>query len=473
MYVWSIGESAEITMNRRQFIQAAAFSGTAGLAGCIGGSSDSNGSDSSEDTTLEYWEYFHSQSEVAKTLMESSVEEFQSETDTQMQMNWASWNDINGGKWKNNIQNGNRPVIYDSTNSLDGQFIDPGWVKPVSEYKDRLDDEAVAQLEWAFEMSQSCYRGFDEELYEIPIGLEVGAPFIARTDHFEAAGLSIEDDFPPENYEHLVQIATQLQEQGPADYGFQIYGAQGDVTDEALVTWTASEGGYDGMYLNEDWSDVNYDNDVWKEMTKKYVDLYQEHGLSSEKAPTASNEGAAQMLIQGTVSMVQGSTKDFGLLRSRAEDMLADGTIMFGPPWEGAAGNRGDFFTQCIALMRKPDGVDADTWQRQEDAAIAWINKVLSKEFQQEVPRSLATLPARKDVWPALKEDELLSQSNFISTLETTVDGMEHGWSSHPGMNAIQYNIAGPLFQEAVRGEISAEEACDRAASEIRNQVTF
>jgi ABC-type glycerol-3-phosphate transport system substrate-binding protein len=449
---------------RRQFLQAAAIGGATAMAGCLG----SGGSND-----FQYWEYFHSQSEVAKNLMESSVEEFQEEADVEMQVNWSSWNDINGGKWKNNIQSGTRPVIYDSTNSLNGQFIEPGWVKPVSEYKDRLDDEALQQVEWAFEMAQSCYRGFDEDLYEIPIGFEVGAPFIARADHFEAAGLSIEDDFPPQNYEHLVEIATQLQEQGPADHGFQIYGAQGDVTDEALLTWAASEGGFDGMYLNEDWTDVNYDNEIWKEVTQKYVDLYHEHGLSSDKAPTASNEEAAQMLIQGNVSMVQGSTKDFGLLRSRAEEMLMDGTIVFGPSWEGDAGNRGDFFTQCIALMKKPEGVDQETWDEHEETAIQWINKLLSKDFQKEVPRSLATLPARRDVWSTYGDDTAVSQSNFISTLETTVDGMEHGWSSHPGMNAIQYNIAGPLFQQAVSGELTAEEACDQAAAEIRDQVEF
>ncbi|RDI69784.1 extracellular solute-binding protein [Halopelagius longus] len=465
---------------RREFIKAAALGGVAASAGCLssvtGGGSDSSGSGGGgggggDGNTVEYWEYFHSQSQVAEKLMQSSVEEFQSSTDAQMKMNWASWDDINGGKWKNNIQNGNRPVIYDSTNSLDGQFIEPGWVKPVSEYKDRLSDDALQNIEWAMQMAQSCYRGFDENLYEIPIGLEVGSPFIARADHFEEAGLSIEEDFPPTDYEHLVEVATQLQENGPGDYGFQIYGAQGDVTDEALVTWTASEGGYEGMYLDEEWSDVKYDSDVWKTATKQYVDLYRKHGLSSDKAPTASNEGVAQMLIQGDVSMYQGSTKDLGLFRSRAEEMLKDGTIVFGPSWEGSAGNRGEFFTQCIALMRKPDGVSEDVWSQREELAIQWINKVLSKEFQSEVPRSLATLPVRKDVWESLHEDPALSESNYMSTLETMADGMEHGWSSHPKMNAIQYNIAGPLFQEAVRGQISPEEACTRAAEQIRDQI--
>ncbi|RDZ62763.1 ABC transporter substrate-binding protein [Haloferax sp. Atlit-12N] len=459
---------------RRQFVKAAALGGVAASAGCLSsvtGSNSGSGGSGESGNTLEYWEYFHSQSQVAEDLMKSSVEEFQQEHDVQMKMNWASWNDINGGKWKNNIQNGNRPVIYDSTNSLNGQFIDPSWVKPVSEYRDRLDDDALSNIEWALELSQSCYRGFERDLYEIPVGMEVGAPFIARADHFEEAGLSIEEDFPPKDYDHLVEIATQLQEKGPGDYGFQIYGAQGDVTDEALVTWAASEGGYDGMYMNKDWSDVNYDSEAWKTATRQYVDLYQNHGLSSDKAPTASNEGVAQMLIQGKVSMYQGSTKDLGLFRSRASEMLQDGTIVFGPSWEGAAGNRGEFFTQCVALMRKPDGVSQDVWDQREELAIQWINKLLSSEFQAEVPRSLATLPVRRDVWDGLSEDPALGASNYISSLRTIVDGMEHGWSSHPKMNAIQYNIAGPLFQEAVRGELSPEEACTRAAEQIRNQI--
>ena len=456
--------------SRRQFVRAIGIGGIAGLSGCISTITDGNGSGGG-GKDFQYWEYFHSQSEVAKQLMESSVKEFEKKQDVSMKMNWASWDDINGGKWKNNMQNGNRPVIYDSTNSLNGQFIEPDWVKPVDEYKHRLDSDALKNVKWAFEMAQSCYRGFDADLYEIPIGLEVGAPFIARADHFEKAGLSIEDDFPPNDYQDLLRIAKQLQNKGPGDHGFQIYGAQGDVTDEALITWTASDGGYDGMYLNKDWSDVNYDNDVWKKATRRYVDIYQKHGLSSAKAPTASNESVAQNLISGSVSMYQGSTKDFGLFRSRAEDMLKSGKIVFAPSWKGKAGNRGDFFTQCVALMRKPDGVKKSVWKKHEDTAIAWINKLLSKDFQKQVPSSLATLPVRKDVWDGVKSNKAIRNSKFITTLETTVDGMENGWASHPKMNAIQYNIAGPLFQEAVRGKITSEQACDRAAKQIRKQI--
>lgn len=455
------------SLNRRRFLKGAGAAGVGASAGCLG-----VGGGGSDKTTLQYWEYFHSQSEVANELLTTTTDEFQKEHDVNLQVNWASWSDINGGKWKNNIQNGNRPVLYDSTNSLDGQFIEPGWVKPLSEYKDKLDDEAVENIEWALDMASSAYRGFDGDVYEIPIGMEVGAPFIVRTDHFEEAGLSMEDDFPPKDYDDLVRIAQQLQDNGPAPNAFQVYGATGDVTDEALVTWTASEGGVDGMYLNEDWSDVNYDNDVWKKNFKRYVDLYKKYGFSSDAAPTASNEEAAQMLISGDVSMVQGSTKDFGLLRSRAEGMLKDGTIQFGPSWKGAAGNRGDFFTQCVAVLRPPEDVSDDAWAEKQEVAYDWINKLLSTEFQREVPNSLATLPVRRDVQKELKGSSgPATSSKFISSLDTMASDIDLAWSSQPDMTAIQYDIAGPLFQQAMLGEISPEEACNKSANQIRNQI--
>jgi len=453
--------------SRRTFVKAAGMAGVTGLAGCISGSSGSSGGTQS----IKYWEYFHSQSEVASEQLKSSVKEFEKENDVKIQTNWASWSDINGGKWQNNIQNGNRPVMYDSTNSLDGQFIERDWVKPLSEYKDKLDDEALENIQNALDMVSSCYRSYDEDVYEVPIGMEVGAPFIARADHFEKAGLSIEEDFPPKDYQDLVRIAEKLKADGPSDTPFQVYGATGDVTDEALVTWTASEGGTDGMYLNQDWSDVNYDNDVWKENFKKYVDLHKKYGFSSDKAPKASNESAAQMLISGDTSMVQGSTKDFGLLRSRAEDMLKDGTIIFGPSWKGSAGNRGDFFTQCIAVLRPPEGADEEEWEKKQEVAYDWINRLLSKDFQREVPNSLATLPVRQDVQKELlNSDGAIAKSNFIDSLDTMASDIDLGWSSQSNMTAIQYDIAGPIFQKAMLGKISPEEACNRAAKRIRKQ---
>lgn len=462
---------------RRKFLAATGVSSAISIAGCVGGITGSGGSNgssggSSGGVTLDYWEYFHSQSEVANTLMKNSVKEFENNNNVTMNVNWSSWSDITGGKWKNNIQSGNRPVVYDSGNVHDGQFIKPGWVKPVSEYRDRLNDNALKNIKQALELSKSCYRGFDKDLYEIPIGLEMSSPFVARTDHFKKAGLSIKEDFPPKDYQDLLRVAKQLQKNGPGDNGFQIYGASGDVTDEAVVTWTTAEAGYKGTYFNEDWSDINYDNDVWKSALRNWVDIYQKHGLSSQKAPTASNEGVAQMMIKGTVSMTQSSPKDFGLFRSRAPEMLKDGTIQFAPGWKGKTG-RGDFWTQCVGLMRKPDDVDQATWKKKEDMAIKWINKMLSKDFQRQVPKSLSTFPVREDIQKELRGSDFVGKSNFIRTLETMTEGVEYAWASHPDMTPVAYDIAGPLFQQAVRGDISPKKACNKAASQIRNQLNI
>lgn len=457
-------------ISRRTLLETTGALSAAGLGGCVSGMVGS----SSNEHNFQYWEYFHSQSEVANDLLSSSIKEFQNNNDVNIQMNWASWNDINGGKWKNNILNGNRPVMYDSTNSLDGQFIEPNWVKPLSEYKHKLNDKALENIQTALEMTSSCYRGYDHDIYEIPIGLEVGSPFIARADHFKQAGLSIEEDFPPKDYQDLVRIVDTLKKNGPSNTPFQIYGATGDVTDEALLTWTASDAGLDGMYLNKDWSKINYDNPVWKKNFRRYVDLYRKYGFSSGKAPTASNEAAVQLLISGDTSMIQSSSKDFGTLRSRAEEMLKDGTIVFGPSWKGKAGTRGEFFTQCIAVLRPPKNADKQQWQRKQEIAYDWINKLLSKDFQQKVPNSLATLPVREDVQEELKTASgPMTTSNFISSLDTIASDIEYGWSSQSDMATIQYDIPGPIFQKAMTGDISPEAACEKAARQVRNRVSL
>lgn len=462
---------------RRAFLKGTGASGIVALTGCLSGNSGGSnggtaGSGSSGNVpTLEYWEYFHSQSEVASKFMKQSVKEFENNHEVKMKVNWSSWSDITGGKWLNNIQSGNRPVIYDSGSVHDGQFIKKGWVQPVSNYKDRLNDEAVKNAQKAFERAYGCYRGFEEDLYEIPVGQEMSSPFIARADHFRKAGLSIEEDFPPQDYQDLVRICKQLKQNGPAKYPFQIYGASGDVTDEAIVTWTTSNSGYQGTYLNEDWSKVNYNNETWKDALTKWVDLYRKHNFSSPKAPTTSDEGATQMLINGSISMFQGSPKDFGILRTRAPDMLKSGKIQFGPSWPGRDGSRGDFWTQCVGLMKKPSDVDEQTWSKKEDLAIDWINKMLSQDFQRQVPKALSTFPVRQDVQKNLEGSEFVGKSNFITALNTMAENVEYAWSSHPDMTPIVYDIAGPLFQQAVRGKISPDKACTKANQQIKNQI--
>lgn len=56
-------------------------------------------------------------------------------------------------------------------------------------------------------------------------------------------------------------------------------------------------------------------------------------------------------------------------------------------------------------------------------------------------------------------------------TAFTIAEGSEYGWQAHPEMSDIQYNIPGPIFQQAMTGDLTPEEACDQAAQQIRNQV--
>lgn len=63
--------------------------------------------------------------------------------------------------------------------------------------------------------------------------------------------------------------------------------------------------------------------------------------------------------------------------------------------------------------------------------------------------------------------------SNFITTLDTIASDIDYGWSSQPEMATIQYDIPGPIFQEAITGDISPETACEKAARQVRNRVSL
>lgn len=92
------------SLNRRRFLKGAGTAGVAALAGCLG-----VGGGGSDKTTLQYWEYFHSQSEVANELLTTATDEFQQENDVNLQVNWASWSDINGGNGRTTSRTGTGP----------------------------------------------------------------------------------------------------------------------------------------------------------------------------------------------------------------------------------------------------------------------------------------------------------------------------------------------------------------------------
>lgn len=456
---------------RRDALKAVAGASIgAGLAGCFGqngGTPTSGGGDGIEGVTFEYWDFFGSQSEASRQGMEQFIQEFENDTGATVNVNWSNTSAMLGGQWRNTIRQGRRPVAYSASSLVAGQFIDPGWLKPVDEYIDVIleDDELRSAVEPSFEKAQPIYRGWEQDLYEVPMTLS-GTLFLARADHFEQAGLSIEDDYPPESYDDLIQIATQLQEDGPADYGFQIYGDPGDLMGHALSDWTAAESGTDGMAFNEDWSDVNFDNDVWKAGVEQYVDVFQELGLSDPSTVSQTDEGAAQLVIAGDVSMTQINMQTHGVVLDNGEDLLNDGTLRYGACWNGPMG-RGDLYTNAVGIMRPPQNANADQWARKQEAAMEFVKRMLGRDFQENaLINAGGGMPSRQDVY----EDISGRPHELIEAAQTHFSDVNYAWESHPQQVAAQLIVPGGEIQQAVQGEVTPAEACENAASAVRSQ---
>lgn len=422
----------------------------------------------SEPASITLWTNIHGQSQVAEEFMQTQINRFKERTNNKV--NWVKEpvTNVQNGNWLQRMENQQGPTLYQTAFSRMGSFVANNHVTPWGDVFDQLDDSVVSGTEWAHDTVRNVFRGFEgEKLKMMPLGFVMQEPFVARRDHFEEAELSIEDDFPPTNPEELIDIATTLKENGPADIGFQVHGSPGDLMDEISPTWAHGRGGEQGLYVNEAWDDTLLDSDAWKWSLRKQVEIYQDLGLSAENSAQTSDEDAVRLVIDGDASMSQVGMLNYGLFANQAPELLENGTLQFAPSWEGESGYRGEFNMNGIAIRSKPSNMDSETWQGKLNAAVNFVNQLATVEVQQEVFDNWGLLPFNQTAWEQISTRE----SGIFEAATTIAEGSEFGWQAHPDMADIQYNIPGPIFQRAMNGQISAEEACNQAAKRIRQQV--
>jgi len=476
--------SKDSAISRRGFIKGAGAAGIAGLAGCSGDGGDGgdsgdggDGTGTPTDTmgdgqtggaTITYWSVLHQQSQVSRLALERLISDFENQTNHTVEPNWSIAQSLQDGTWLQNMNSGRVPILYDSQVSRNGQFIDAGYVQPFEEeVVPELSDDVVSGIEWNLDAMANLYQGFDKDVaYEMMLGSVMQEPFVVRTDHMEEAGLDPENDFPPQDYDELIELATTLQEDGPGNHGFQVHGSPGDLMDEITPTWAMSYGGQDGLYVNSDWSDTNLDNEHWKKTLRQNVEIFRDHELSAPNSNSTSDEDAVQLLISGQASMSQVGMLNHGMFANRAPELLEQGSIKYGPAWEGPSGYRGEYNVTSMTLC-KPPNMDDQKYERKKSAAIEFMEFLLSSDTQVNTFDWWGILPANESVW----EETTGTNHQLPETAMTIAEGSEFGWQAHSEMSDIQYNIPGPIFQQAMSGDISPEEACNQAAEEIRNQV--
>ena len=470
------------TKTRRRFLLSTSAVGLTGLAGCLGsggetttssgdgGGSNGNsgetttggGNTSIEGTELVYWNSINPNSEQARVRSEYLVETFREQTGANLKVSWESPAGSFKGEWLNQMSEENYPnypVIYDGLLNFGGQYMANDFVEPIGNYKQWLDDCILENMPTMLDAYQEALSPFGvsshDEVLEVPIGIQTQNPFVARKDHFEKAGLSWEDDFPPKDYDHLISVGKTLQKDGPADYGFPVYATTTDALDELLTCWAVTIGGKDGDFLNSDGTETNFGNDVWEKALQRYNDIQHKYDLSFKGAPTAGDEDVMNQLIKGTTSLGAINWLDIPGLLNRAPDMMDDGTIQFAPMWKGESGSRGIFHPWSIAITTPPENVSKSKWRQKQKAATEFLNMWLSESQQKRMFTDFGIFPAREDVWDQISA----APYKGPKVLKTMTKDMETTWTSHESLIDIQYNKTAPIIQQMLNGDIGASEA--------------
>jgi ABC-type glycerol-3-phosphate transport system substrate-binding protein len=484
--------------NRRAFLKGAAVTGSVFIAGCSGGSGGDGGSGGSgggdggggdgtttgstggefAGVTVEYWNRFHNNSGEAEQAIRDGISAFEDETGATVEVDYSSGEP--GQRWLTLAREGRRPHIMDHVAGQVGPFVELDIIKAFPDYQDLFSDGLVNQASWLMDdLGASAYSGYDGVAYEFKFSTESPRLFLARRDHMEEAGLSPEDDWPPTSYEDSLEIGRTLQEEGPGNAGWQIYGTDSDVTDTCTEDWPVADHGNDGQLVNQEWTDTLIDTEPIIDTYENFVSIFTEEGLSSEGSVSQSDEDATQLIIQGQASMSQVPSATYADLLSSAPEQVRNGDFIFGPAWKGETGSRGISGGDGVVFTQPPEGANASDWNTAQEAAASLLEDYLyySTYFQRRMFSTIGGGPIREDVTPdqirnAVEDPTGYEESNILDAFYTAVDDQEQIFfqPAAPMFGQIQYEIMPGYIQQAMQGDITVEEGLNQAAEEARAQ---
>lgn len=467
-------------LSRRPFLKATSAGLVGGgLAGCMGGDGNGgngdggNGGNGGNGTTdgsgsgpdlsgveFDFWEtrYFR-ESTAAQQAVEEVIADFQEET---------------GATVNANLQDTDQP-LYDAFNQGTyppgltrfaqgmGTLMETGKILPFSEYQDEFDYDVMNSIGAQSEAIDYTFRGWEEGASLVPITANIFSPFVGRMDLFEEAGLDPDEDFPPSNYEELVETAATLRDESSAQVGFQPIGNQADNHDVYFNVWTSALGGADGYFFNEDWSDLNVTSDTFQTIVQQNLDLFNEHGQGTQGTPTITDEDVINLQLNGQVAIGQHAPMNLAAFRERGGDIYTE-NVRWAPAWEGETGTNGRALMPGGVLTAAPDGADSATWEKKQDAALALLDYFNSPTLQVETMPFLGFMPARRDLWPEITNDMIAG--NFVETIKATADNAVYGYPANPVWGDVAVDLFAVKQEQAFNGELSVDEVLQQTYDE-------
>lgn len=315
------------------------------------------------------------------------------------------------------------------TPDMAATYLNVGGVLPI--------DDAIPEDEWDAFLPNSLGAGkFDDELYGLPIFQNV-ASNVVNTKVFTDAGLEI-----PETWDDVLEAAPVLAEKGIAvmDYA--------GTTEQTLnlsfypFLWQAG-----GTVFTEDGDDIAFDSKEGVKALTFLVDLIEQGGLPADAA-------TASVTIDGS----PWSAGKVGIHTNALPGEVA--------PLRAAVGGEGvevapPFASKEQVTFGNPGLIALTSINKMEnrDAAYAVLEYLASKDFQTELSVATGNFSPRTDV-PAPAEGA------DYETFQKALDVANPGEPS-PAARQVMAALA-PYLQAALRGELSPQDALDKAATEAR-----
>lgn len=475
----AVGTNRPGTKGRRQFLKLTAAAGLGtGLAGCSGEqapATDSPGEPAGTTGTpgssgpkyagvnFDFWDVLNVQSNAANQKITRVVNEFESATGARVSLNRSSYQQLAGQKWINAYRNGDYPTMASAQNFWMGRMFEGGWVRPFSEFRSQFDDAVLDDMEWVMPVEEASTRFYDVDIWQPPHAAIPRNAITVRTDLMGQAGYG-PGDIPRtgdsvENYNQLMSMAADIQENSDADIGFQIFGDPFDWVD-VLSMWVATADAEGSRFFNEDGSAANFDTQLWYDWTKRWVDAYREHEVSGPQSPTISDEATTQLQMGGQCAMSMIEWLNLPTLLANAPDNFTNGNIQYLPLWKGTDDNRGQLGFYHLGINKRHENEDDKRYERRVNAATDLMLRFYTESFQQSYPGEIGAFPIRQSLWESTTIDG--QENNKV--VETGLQMMEEinvGWPYHEDTPAALALESGPQLQQALRGEISPKEAMD------------
>ncbi len=395
---------------------------------------------------IDYWNMIGVQNKLVRQLSETIIKAFEQRTGAKVNVSWNGYGDIIGPKYRTNFQGGIVPTVFDSVASWTGQLR--GFLRPMNDFIENEWDEAARNgVKWLFPLIERQNSGFPDanQIYDMPFALVPQAPYLARRDHFEKAGIDFDQNYPIRDTDHYVELCKAIQGKAGVRYPTEVYGKIWDFGDTQLNGWIRSVDTESSDFISPDWSKSNALSDAWIKGVQFYVDVFRKHKLSSPNTPQSSDEQAVEEFIRGQKSIIHCDILNRGTLLAKMPDQMKDGSVVWGPhfPLTGGTSGSSMFLRSATFELVKQSGDDAALKER---AGWEFIKEWFLPENQVAYAK-VAGLCARRDQWP-----QIMGAPDRYAEAGTSMIKDPGAWTNHPKSVDLQYNLLAPHGQKMFQG---------------------